>query len=385
MRCPFFDPHRAEHQQRRIDGGEIVALPCEASNASSRSSQRSESARNRKLRSNEPPTVRRAIRSPQGPVKRSVEEKRQRRHSMFLPPAAAQLEEGPAMRPLPQQIRQHHDPGEQRSQVDPRTQQRIAPRRGEQAHAQRHHIECDQVLGVEAEPRDGAECQPPALVAGLFQPHQHPPEPEPGQRLKHIGREQHALDEEDRSQQYTCASKPLCEAAAARNARKLGGQRYGCRHHERREQAEAPEEIAEHCMRPRREQRHDDRLIDIAPIGPVAADDEVELITKEAVVPVGQCVQHQARNCKQQRRSRPNRFDFCRHGTAPPIAHPKSSSINRTLKATWVSVRRPVHDGLAPWRSPSTSRATMRRAYAGPASLAAIQRLPTAALNEHSG
>jgi hypothetical protein len=54
-----------------------------------------------------------------------------------------------------------------------------------------------------------------------------------------VGQEQHALHEEDRSQQYARASQPLCEAAAADNARELGGQRYGRRHHERREQAEA--------------------------------------------------------------------------------------------------------------------------------------------------
>jgi hypothetical protein len=48
-------------------------------------------------------------------------------------------------------------------------------------------------------------------------------------------------------------------------------------------------------VRPRREQRHDGRLIDIAPVRTTAAHDEIELIAGEAVVAVRKEMQDEAR------------------------------------------------------------------------------------------
>ena len=228
---------------------------------------------------------------------------------------------------------------EQRPHVHPGTPQRFSQWRGQQTHRQRHQIKRDQVFGVEAEPGDGAERQPPAFIACLLQPHQHPAEPKPGERLKQVGREHHALEQENRSPQHAQARQPLREPAAADHARELASQRHGHRHDERREQPKSPEEIAENSVRPGRKQGHDRRLIHIAPIGPAAADDEVEFVAKEAVMPVGEPVQHQAGQSQQQRRSRPTRSVFRHQGRIRHSPLPGWRSVYRIRRSNWPASR----------------------------------------------
>jgi hypothetical protein len=138
-----------------------------------------------------------------------------------------------------------------------------------------------------------------------------------------VGREHHPLEEEDRSQQDASACQPLCKAATADYSGELRGQRYGQRHNKRREYPKSPDEIAEYCVRPGRKQRHDWRLIDIPPIGPIVADDEVEFITKETVMPVGQSMQRQACQAKDQRRIQASSTLVSSHPSESLVAVPQ--------------------------------------------------------------
>src|SRR4051812_3625679 len=97
----------------------------------------------------------------------------------------------------------------------------MTKRCGEESWRERHQVEGNQVLRIEAEPCDRSYNQPPALIARLFEPDEGPTDCQPGERLENIGREQGALQKKDGSQQDRQSRQPLSETAPTENTRKL--------------------------------------------------------------------------------------------------------------------------------------------------------------------
>ncbi len=83
-------------------------------------------------------------------------------------------------------------------------------------------------IAEQAEPDNGAEGQPPALVPRLFQAHQDPDAGEPADRLERIGGEDHTKGEELRRQGRAKPGEPLGITPTTDDADELGGHRDEC-------------------------------------------------------------------------------------------------------------------------------------------------------------
>ncbi len=104
--------------------------------------------------------------------------------------------------------------------VEPRPRQAASQRRRDDADRERGHVEDDQILALEADADDGAECEPPAFVAAIDEAHENPGAAEPSQRLQAVGRQQHAAGEQRRREQDAEPGQP-----SGRNGRRRDGGR----------------------------------------------------------------------------------------------------------------------------------------------------------------
>ena len=200
------------------------------------------------------------------------------------------------MRLLPPDVRQHDEKGDCGRRIDPRARQGTAQRCCEHAYSQRDQIKRDQIFAEQADAGDNAKGNPPAFVARLHQPHQTPAQTQPGQRLYQIRRQKQTDGEIIAAAEDTKPCQPLREPPPAKQAGELRRQCRRGRNGQRGRQPKAHQEVSEQRVRPRSDQRHQRRLIDITPGRTVAADDEVELIAEEPITAIEQKVDCQVRD-----------------------------------------------------------------------------------------
>ena len=203
---------------------------------------------------------------------------------------------------LPQDIGQRDRQRQRGAGVEPRARQAAPQRRRDDADRERGHVEDDQILALEADADDGAEGEPPALVAAVDEAHEDPGAGEPGERLQAIGRQQHAAGQQRRREQNAEPGERLSEAAAAEAAGEIGGQRDRRRRRQRRDEPERRQRGPEQFEGSGGDQRDQRRLVDVAEGGMQAADDEIELVAKDVVMRVGDEVDEEARRAEPQRR-----------------------------------------------------------------------------------
>ena len=155
----------------------------------------------------------------------------------------------------------------------------------------------------QADADDGAEGEPPALVAAFergAREIQAQASQVSGCRQSVV--QQHAAGQKDRREQNAEPGERLREAAAAEAAGKIGGQRDRRRHRQRRNEPQRRQRGPEQLVRSGGDQRDQRRLIDVAEGGMQAADDEIELVAKDVVMRLGDEVDEEARRAEPQRR-----------------------------------------------------------------------------------